>query len=192
MGERSDDSELVARLRNGSQTAATTLYRRHAPLVRFVVTDNVRDLDDIEDVVQEAFGRAFGRVDTLTNPECFRAWLLQIARRAAIDARRARCRRPEMSTIDHHVLVDDGPTPDLVVEVRELALRVGEGIADLSSRDRAVLTMVIELGFSLADVAEALDVGYGAAKVILHRARRRLRAVVAAAIDEPVLVSAGF
>jgi RNA polymerase sigma-70 factor, ECF subfamily len=184
-GADADVAVLVGRVRGGSRSAGEELYAGHVRLVRFVVADNVRDPDEIDDVVQEVFARAFTRLDTLNDPLRFRSWLLQIARRAAIDARRIRRRRPEFAPVDQHELVDGGPAPDLVVEVRELAAAVAEGLAGLSSRDALVLTMVVELGFGLEDVAAALDVSYGTAKVVLHRARRRLRAAVAGIIEDP-------
>jgi RNA polymerase sigma-70 factor, ECF subfamily len=182
-GSGEDDAVLVSRIRRGSRAAGETIYARHVRLVRFVVADNVRDSHEIDDVVQEVFARAFARIETLNDPSRFRPWLLQIARRAAIDARRIRCRRPEFTSVDHYDLVDGGPGPDLVVEVRDLAAAVAEGLVGLGLRDRMVLTLVVELGFGLEDVALALDVSYGTAKVVLHRARRRLRASVADVID---------
>lgn len=182
------DSDLVRAVLAGSKDASDALYSRHDTIVRFVVRDNVRDPDDIDDVVQEIFGRAFARLDTLQKPERFRAWLLQISRRAAIDSRRSRTRRPESRSIDDHVVIDLTPGPALLAEVRDLADTVGHGISGLSARDRQVLTMVIELGFSTDDVAAALDLSPGAAKVVLHRARKRLRLAVSSSLEPASLV----
>ena len=176
------DDVLVDRLRRGDQRAAERLYRRHRSTVRFVVADNVRDPDDIDDLVQEIFARAFGRLDQLSDATRFRAWLLQIARRAAIDARRARNRRPEVVTLADRVVVDLGASTELIAEVADLVSAMRTGLAGLSVRDRTVLTMTIELGFSIDDVAAALDISHGNAKVVLHRARRRLRSAVEPAL----------
>ena len=185
------DAALVEEARVGIEEAAEALYVRHVRTVRFVVADNVRDLHEIDDVVQEVFARAFSRIDALSDPQCFRSWLLQIARRAAIDARRARCRRPVFASIDECVVIAGDPAPELVAEVRELAVSLSEGVRGLGSRDRAVLSMVVELGFSLDDVAAALDLTYGTAKVVLHRARRRLREAIAHDLDERTLAAVG-
>ena len=181
-GTGCDDGAAVRRLRRGDQRAAEALYHRHRATVRFVVVDNVRDPDDVDDLVQEIFGRAFARIDQLGDPDRFRAWLLQIARRAAIDARRARCRRPEVVTLADRVVVDLGAPMDLIAEVSELATAVRHGLSELSPRDRTVLTMTVELGFSIDEVADALGITHGNAKVVLHRARRRLRAAIEPAL----------
>lgn len=174
--------EMVAGLRAGDAATAEAFYERHVGLVRFVVADNVADPFEREDVVQEVFARAYTRIHQLEDPARVRAWLLQIARRAAIDARRARCRRPEFTELEDRTVIDLDPAPDVVAEVRVLSEAVAAGLAGLSARDRQVLTMVVELGFGLDDVAAALDISYTNAKVVLHRARRRLRDAVEPAL----------
>jgi RNA polymerase sigma-70 factor (ECF subfamily) len=182
MAGTESDAEVVGRLRRGDGGAAETLYRRHLPTVRFVIADNVRNRDDVDDVVQEVFARAFARIDQLADESCFRAWLLQIARHAAIDARRARGRRPDVVALGDRVVIDLDASADAIAEVGALAAAVRDGVSGLSLRDRTVLSMTIELGFSLDEVAAALDITHGNAKVVLHRARRRLRDAVEPAL----------
>lgn len=116
---------------------------------------------DCDDVVQEVFTLAWRRIGDLRDPGRFRSWLLQIARRAVIEhGRRHRC-RPGLDRDDErvlHAVTDHGA---------------------LSRRDALVIAMVADLGFDLADVADALDITSNNAVVVLHRARRRLRATLA-------------
>ena len=74
---------------------------------------------------------------------------------------------------------DPGAEPDVVVELQGLVQRVRGCIAGLSARDATVLALVTDLGYSPAEVADALGISAGAAKVVLHRARRRLRSAIA-------------
>ncbi|HEX7133252.1 MAG TPA: sigma factor-like helix-turn-helix DNA-binding protein, partial [Iamia sp.] len=76
---------------------------------------------------------------------------------------------------------DPGPGPDDLVAAADLARRLGVGVQGLSRRDALTLALVVDLGFGPAEVAVALGVSEGNAKVILHRARRRLRQAVAEA-----------
>lgn len=172
------DDGLVRRVAAGEQAACDELYRRYASLVRHVVGDNIRDPDEREDATQEAFLRAFSKIGMLREGSSFRAWLLQIARRVAIDSRRKRLRVP-VAALDEENMIEVAsldPAPAMVAEVRQLAEQVRSGVAMLSSRDAAVLTMVTELGFGIGDVAAALEISHTNAKVVLHRARKRLRA----------------
>jgi RNA polymerase sigma-70 factor, ECF subfamily len=171
------ESELVDAIRAGSGDGFAELYRRHAPAARMAVSDYVDDPDQQLDVVQEVFTRALARLDALRDTSSFRPWVLQIARNAAIDE----LRRRRVARVESIEVADDpnfrslDPGPDVEAEVRELAEAIGSGVAAVSARDAAVLSMTVQLGFGPAEIASALGISNGNAKVILHRARRRLR-----------------
>ncbi len=169
-----DDGALVQALRGGDLAAFETLYARHVPGVRAVVRDHVRHADDAADVVQETFTRAFESLPRLSEAERFRPWLLSIARHTAIDAGRVLSKRQPELLEAADALPSLDPTPDELAEIAELAAVVRIAIGGLSARDATALGL-IALGFSVHDVARALGIGHGAAKVVLHRGRRRLR-----------------
>ena len=173
------DGELVRRVREGDRNAFTDLYRRHAGAVHAAVRDNVRDADTAADVVQESFARALARLDTLREPDRFRPWLLSIARHAAVDQRRHRGRVGALTDEAAEALPCQRPRPDDHAETTELAELLENGVAALSPRDATALSLVTHLGFGPSDLATALGVKPNAAKVIVHRARRRLRDAVA-------------
>lgn len=174
------DAELVEAIREGTTEAFGELYQRHAGGARRAISDNVRNPESQLDLVQESFTRALKRLDTLREPSQFRPWLFQIARNAAIDDRRARTAAPQTQLGDDGVrdLASDDPMPEVEAEVRDLAAALSSGVAALSERDAAALSLTVHLGFGPAEVAAALDISYGNAKVVLHRARSRLRAAM--------------
>ncbi|MEY2567763.1 MAG: hypothetical protein QOE35_2292 [Actinomycetota bacterium] len=168
------DGELVGRVRRGDPGAFAELYRTHVTAVRTVVADRVHGAEAVADVVQEVFARALERLATLRESDHFRPWLLAIARHAAIDSLRIQARTrcmPDDDSCDR-AAAEDGP--DALAELAELSQLVNGLVAGLSRRDATALTLVTNFGFSPAEVADALGVSPGAAKVIVHRARRRL------------------
>jgi RNA polymerase sigma factor (sigma-70 family) len=169
------DAELVAAVRSGDSRAFAELYREHVDSVRRVAYHLVGDSDSTADAVQDTFTRALQHLDELREPDRFRPWILAIARHAATDQLRARKRLTSLDESHDETLASSGPGPESVAEVRELADQVQGCVAGLSKRDAAAVTMVTQLGFTPAQVADALGVTQGAAKVIVHRARRRLR-----------------
>ena len=173
------DAELVAAVRSGDAGAFADLYREHLGSVRRVAYHLVGDSDDTADAVQDTFARALQHLGDLREPDRFRPWLLAIARHCATDQLRARRRLTALDETHDELLAANGPGPESVAEVRELAAQVQGCVAGLSTRDAAALTMVTQLGFAPAQVAAALGVTPGAAKVIVHRARRRLRNALA-------------
>lgn len=173
------DAKLIAAARDGDQAAFEALYRRHATAVARVVSHQLRDPQRVGDAVQETFARALEALPRLSDPERFRPWLLSIASHTAIDARRAG-RRVRVEQLDEdYEQVDPALGPDELVEIAELAALVRGAVAGLSRRDATAVGLVA-LGFGIDDVAVALAISRGAAKVALHRARCRLKTALAA------------
>lgn len=170
-----DDATLVVAARDGEQAAFEELYRRHEGAVRRALSDNVHDLERRRELVQECFYRAYSRLHLLRDPERFRPWVLQIARNAAIDDLRARTQATLEPLEDDQFAEPHQSGPESTAELQVLAAAVQAGMARLSARDAAAISMVVHLGFGPAEVAAALDISYGNAKVVLHRARQRLR-----------------
>jgi RNA polymerase sigma factor (sigma-70 family) len=175
----SADATLVDAVRAGDIDAFSALYARHAGAVRFAVRDNVHDNETVADVVQDTFVRALERLPSLRNPERFRPWLLSIARNAAIDSRRARQRSRIDDLADTDEMVGVDPQPAELAELGELADLVNGCVGGLSTRDATAITLVTRLGLGSAEVATALGISIGAAKVVVHRARRRFRDALA-------------
>ena len=174
------DRDLVTAARAGDETAYAELYRRHVNAVRMAVSDNVDDAATRDDLVQESFIRGLAALDQLQDPDKFRPWLLQIARHAAIDDRRRR-RTVPIDSIDEDdapQLLSMDPGPVEMSELHDLAGRVRSGLVRMSSRDALVLSLSAQFGFGIAEIADALGITSNNAKVVLHRARRRLRLAV--------------
>ncbi len=173
------DGDLVHACRAGSQAAFAELYRRHAGAVRRVLSDNVHDVERQRDLVQETFTRALAKLHSLNDPAQFRPWVFQIARNAAIDDLRSR-RRVTLEPFeeDDRGAQADPDGSDAVVELRALAEAIKCGLAALSPRDATAVSLVVHLGFGPEELAAALGISYGNAKVVLHRARTRLRGVL--------------
>jgi RNA polymerase sigma-70 factor (ECF subfamily) len=177
--ETEGDAPLVRAAVAGDPGAFDQLYRRHARAVRRAVSDYERDSDYQLDLVQETFLRAFARIGELRDPDRFRPWVLQTARNLAIDHQRRRRRQPLEAFGVEQEVESDGASAQELAELRELAERLERGIATLSVRDATALTLSVELGLGPAELAVALDITPNHAKVVLHRARKRLRAAVA-------------
>ena len=173
-GDADDEVRLVELVRVGDARAFAVLYDRYGRLVERVARDHVHDAESVADVAQEVFTRALERLATLRDPSRFRPWLLAITRNAAIDYRR-RVQHAPGSTADPPELRATDPGPDELVELGELGELVRSCVAGLSIRDATAVAMVTYLGFSSAEIAGALGLTPNAAKVVVHRARARLR-----------------
>jgi RNA polymerase sigma-70 factor (ECF subfamily) len=151
------------------------LVRLTTPSVRAAVASKVRNRDDAADLVQEVYLRALRALPSLEDSARFQSWLNTIARNVALDHHRARARRPTVSVEEGDDFSDDVVTTDDLVEIRELAGQVMVAIDRLSALDATLLAMVALMGFTPTDISTALGMSQTAAKVAVHRARKRLR-----------------
>jgi RNA polymerase sigma-70 factor (ECF subfamily) len=159
--------------------AFEALYRRHAPAVYGVARERLSDVEAAADVVQETFARALTSLHKLRETERFRPWILAIARNAAIDDQRVRSRTTSLRDETAEALQSDDRSPEELAELAELADLLEGCVADLSPRDATAVYLVTQLGLSPTEVGAALGITPGAAKVAVHRARRRLRDALA-------------
>jgi RNA polymerase sigma factor (sigma-70 family) len=170
-----DDAALVDRTLAGDTEAFSELYRLHVGAVHTVVASGLSNPSTQLECVQEVFTRALERLKQLRDPTRFRPWLLQIARNVVIDSQRAKAKAPVLEEDLQDESTTSDPTPDQLSELGELAQLVSGCIAGLSKRDATAVAMVTYFDFSPTEVASALGMTPNAAKVAIHRARRRLR-----------------
>jgi RNA polymerase sigma factor (sigma-70 family) len=174
------DSVLVERCQKGDKSAFSLLVTRHWLRVKRVLWAVLPQATDVDDLLQEAFLQAYLGLDTLRQPDRFRAWVCGIA----INLARMRWRRAsrhrwlywdelEGSGIG---LADGRPSPERVAEQRETVDRLNQAIADLPPSEREALLLVYGNGLTHRETAERLGASVGAVKVRVHRGRRRLRA----------------
>jgi RNA polymerase sigma-70 factor (ECF subfamily) len=183
------EAELVRRVVDGDLEAFGSLYRRRAGMVVSAVARSVHDPDTVADLVQETFLRALTKLGDLREPERFASWLYSIAQNVAMDYLRLAGRTVPVAELGADVASADADSTGalLAVELRELARVVRSAVGGLSTRDAAALRLVTDLDAGPADIAAAFGITTGAAKVLVHRARRRLReaVVVQALVENP-------
>lgn len=170
------DAELVARWRTGDEAAASELVRRHtAHLARFLAACGAGE--DLDDLVQETFFRAFRRIGTFRGTASFRTWLMAIGSNALKDVGRRRKRRQVLPLEDRDV-VDERESPQDGAVARDVLERLEAMVRRLPRLQRDVFLMRAQQGESYEAIAEALGTTVGAARVHYHHAVKRLREVV--------------
>src|ERR1700677_2679180 len=171
---QSDSSLLQEFAEHRSQTAFTELVSRHSDWVYSAAVRIVRDPHLAEDVAQAVFLVLADKAGKLTAVPLHR-WLFKVTRYAAANAIRARTRRDKherraaMSSSETYQ-----PDPDQMW--REIAPVLDDSMSQLRARDRDALISRFYQQKSLAEVAAALGVSEGAAKVRIIRAIEKLRA----------------
>ena len=169
------DETLIERTRLGELTAFEELVERHRGIV-FRVAARIVGPDDAEDVSQDAFLRAFHRLDQYRGTATFRTWLLQITQNTALNRLAWARRRPTEMASESPDAADRDPVrqPATALEDRERQERLELKLRDLRPAYRSLLVLRDLEGLSYNEIAEVLDMPVGSVKGRLHRARDEL------------------
>jgi RNA polymerase sigma-70 factor (ECF subfamily) len=172
-GDDPRDAELIAEWKAGNQRAAAELVQRHASaLARFAASCGARD--DIDELVQDTFVRAFGSLDGFRGESSFRTWLFTIERRLLMDRRRVERRRPQgMEINDDDASTEFDALDELVAD--EAQARVRQAIERLTPTQREVFVLRVTEGMSYKEIAKAVSTTEGAARVHYHNAMRAIK-----------------
>ena len=167
------DAALIARWKAGDERAATELVTRHAnALARFASTLGERE--DIEELVQDTFVRAFGAIDGFRGDSSLRTWLFTIERRLVVDRRRAARRHRGDVQVQEDDLATEFTALDGVV-ADETEQRLVSAMRRLSPMQREVFTLRVSEGMSYRDIAALVGSTEGAARVHYHNALRAVK-----------------
>jgi RNA polymerase sigma-70 factor (ECF subfamily) len=170
------DEELVSRARRGDLGAFEQLVERHRAVVTRVAA-RIAGADHADDVAQDAFLRAYHRLDRFRGDGPFRAWLLRIAHNTALNAIERRRVEPAglaPEPAPEGATSDAPKTPAQQLEERERRERLEQKLRNMRPEHRAVLVLRDIEGFSYDEIASVTDAPLGSVKGRLHRARSEL------------------
>ncbi len=145
------------------------------PLAFRVAHGVLRNAADAEDVAQEALLRAYQKLDRLRDATRFRAWLVRITFRLALDRWRSARRREQRET--QWAMPDLRPAPPTAEEIANsnaFQARLEKALEQLPEKFRLVLLLAAIEGYTLEEVAEMLGIPMGTVKSRLFFARKQL------------------
>jgi RNA polymerase sigma-70 factor (ECF subfamily) len=180
---KEDEPILVAAAKAGDISAFETLVSRYERKIFRLAQNITQNREDAEDVMQEAFLKAYEHLSGFQGNSRFYTWLVRIAVNQAL--MKLRKRRPNQVSIDEDVKTGDdlipreiedwGPSPEDRYKQSELAGILNSTIADLDPSFRIVFQLRDIEELSTEETAEALGLSVPAVKSRLLRARLKLR-----------------
>jgi len=180
-----NDSDVVARARDGDTEAFRALVERHSRSLFHLAYRITGNENDAEDVVQETFLKAYRTLQRFESRAGFGTWLYRIAANCAVDLLRARQRRGETQGGAPPALVDnlpaEQPEPDRVVLGAEAQRRMSAAMAQLTPNEKAAFVMRHHEGLSIEEIGRALGLRDNATKQSIFRAVQKLRRALAPA-----------
>jgi RNA polymerase sigma-70 factor (ECF subfamily) len=176
--EQSSDESLISATLAGDEGAFSLLVTRYKRRIFGLAARFARDSDEVEDICQEVFIKAFENLAAFRHDAPFEHWLTRIAVRTSQDALRRRRREKGQSGFDDYVF----EVRDYAAEARHEARLAREllkwALSRLKEEERIVITLLELEGYSVREISKLTGWSESNVKVRAHRARQVLKRVL--------------
>lgn len=176
------DNQLVARVQKGDKRAFDLLVLKYQYKVQAIVSRYINDREEVNDIVQEAFIKAYRALSHFRGDSQFYTWLYRIAVNTAKNYLVSRSRRPPASDIDAEEAeyitgsdrLWDADTPENIIYRDELEAVINEAIKNLPEDLRTAVTLREFEGLSYEDIAAIMECPVGTVRSRIFRAREAI------------------
>lgn len=182
-----NDLELVAETLEGNALSFQLLVERYQDRVFGLVRHYARSQEEVEDIVQDTFLKAFRRLDSFQQQASFSTWLCRIAVNTALDFLK-RCGRSPVRAVEDPELLGEGAGPALAggasvrigqpdegLEREEIARITAEILDELPEIFRTALVLREFEDMAYQEMADLLGISIGTVESRLFRARAKFR-----------------
>lgn len=178
-----EDYQTILRVLNGDTRAYTALVERYSRVVSSLIRKMIRDEDDIDDLTQETFIKAYKALPTFKEGFLFSSWVYRIASNTCIDFMRRK--RFSFVSIDQPIskhgedeqyidLEDESNTPELNYILNERHKAVEDAIDKLPDNYKKIIKMRHEDELEYVEISNILNLPLGTVKAHLFRGRKLL------------------
>ena len=184
--EREAEAELLKAVKAGDPTAYQGLVEKYQNRVYHLVYGMVRNREDASDITQDAFVKAYRKIDSFRLESSFYTWLYRIAINHCKNRRMYQRRRhtQQHDSLDKPLgdeedgkrreLPSDGPLPDSGIHRTEAQQILQKALEQLDEEQRFIIVLRDMEDRSYEEIAELLNLPRGTVKSRLHRARQQL------------------
>lgn len=174
------DEQIVDRVKAGEKALYEIIMRRYNQRLYRVARAILRDDSESEDVMQDAYVRAYQHLDQFAGRAQFSTWLTRIAVHEALARARSRKRNPQLDDFEEEGeplmnMAEPSPGPEDNASRAETRLLLEEALLGIPEQYRIVVTLRDVEDLSTAETASALELTEENVKVRLHRGREMVR-----------------
>lgn len=183
MGDREIDQQLVERAQQGDKHAFGLLVVKYQRKLGRLLSRFIRNPSDVEDVVQDAFIKAYRALPSFRGESAFYTWLYRIGINAAKNALAAQGRRPPTTTefdseesegFEDAVQLRNNNTPENELMSKQVAETVNKTMESLPEELRIAITLREIEGLSYEEIADMMDCPIGTVRSRIFRARETI------------------
>ncbi len=191
MEQDDNDMDLVQRVQNGDKQAFNLLVQKYQFRIKHLVGRFVKDESEQEDIVQEAFIKAYRAITRFRGDSAFYTWLYRITVNTAKNYLVASGRRPPARDVDLDEVVHsrgaDGlvetNAPDKILENDQLVCAVKQAIANLPDELKEAIQLRELDGLSYEDIAQVMECPIGTVRSRIFRAREAIERAITNYVD---------
>lgn len=173
------DAVLVKRVQAGDNRAFDLLFHRYKHRLRSAVSRILDNREDVDDVVQDAFVKAYRALPKFRGESQFFTWLYRIATNTAKNHLVAKARKHTSTDVDiyeeaasnEYTHLQENENPENLLESRELELLIKETVQNLEPELRSAITLREHAGLSYEQIAQIMDCPVGTVRSRIFRAR---------------------
>lgn len=185
--DKDDDLLIVQRVQAGDKLAFNLLVSKYHRRVARLLTRMVRNQEDIEDVVQETFIKAYRAIGNFRGDSAFYTWIYRIAINTAKNLLVTQGRRPstlkesndgDSETFEDNAALSNIDTPESLYQTKQIGEAVNEAMAALPEELRSAIVMREIDGLSYEEIASAMDCPIGTVRSRIFRARESIAAKI--------------
>src|SRR4051812_14955713 len=175
--EGQTEAVLLQRVAGGDQDAFAELYRRlQRPLFGYLMK-LVREREMVEDVLNETMMEVWRQAARFEGRSSVNTWVFSIAHHRAV----SKLRKKRETSLDEEqaaAIEDEGPTPDVNAETKDMSRLIARLMEQLSFEHREILHLAYFQEFSVQEIADALDLPANTVKTRMFYARQRLKVLL--------------
>jgi len=185
--DKDDDLLIVQRVQAGDKLAFNLLVNKYHRRVARLLTRMVRNQEDIEDIVQETFIKAYRAIGNFRGDSAFYTWIYRIAINTAKNLLVTQGRRPstlkesndsDSETFEDNAALSNIDTPESLYQTKQIGEAVNEAMSALPEELRSAIVMREIDGLSYEEIAAAMDCPIGTVRSRIFRARESIAAKI--------------
>ncbi len=176
-----EDFDAIRKILDGDKSAFTFIQNKYKSRIKSLVRRMIKDPDDVDDLTQEAFIKAYNALDTFQFAYNFSAWIYRIASNSCIDF----LRKKRFNTISLNQSIGgeddlyiDIPTNDMTPDVEMISKErkkiLNKAIEDLPDNYKEIIKLRHTEEMDYKEIADKLEIPLGTVKAHLFRARKLL------------------
>lgn len=183
LSDKDEDFLLVQRVQTGDKKAFNLLVSKYHRRVARLLTRMVKNQEDIEDIVQDTFIKAYRAIGNFRGESAFYTWIYRIAINTAKNLLIHSNRKPstlkevndeDNETFEDNLALSHMDTPESLFETREIAQAVNDAMVDLPEELRLAVVMREIDGLSYEEIAAAMNCPIGTVRSRIFRARETI------------------